>query len=147
MGKLNMPITDHGGDVSTAGFPIADGETALNITALFDAVDGVTIGNLGQSVHVIASDADAGPGGNAASKYAQREMKWLCRYHDAVTLKKRTLEIPCAEAQLLATNTDFMDLADAGAGAAFKTAFDTHVKDPDTGNAVVLDSAELVGRK
>lgn len=147
MGQLNIPITDYSGEQSTASMPIADAETDLNITSLFDAVDGVTIGNLGQSKHVISADKDAGPGGNAASKYAQREMKWLCRYHDATTLKKRTLEIGAAEAQLLASNTDFMNLADAAAGQAFKTAFDATVKDPDTGNAVVLDSVELVGRK
>lgn len=145
MGKLNIPITDYSGETSTAGFPVDDAITDLNITDLFNAVAGVTIGNAGQSTHVVAADKDAGPGGNAASKYAQREMKWLCRYHDATTLKKRTLEIPAAEAQLLTGNTDFMDTA-AGAGATFKTAFEAHVKDPDTGNAVVLDSAELVGR-
>lgn len=145
MGNLNIPFTDHGGEESTATLPVADAIADIDITDLFNAVDGISIGNAGQSQHVIAADKDAGPGGNAANGFAQREYKWLCRYHDAVTLKKHRLEVPCSDNTLLSANTDFMNLA-AGAGLAFKTAFDAHCVSPATGNAVVLDSAQVVGR-
>lgn len=145
MGNLNIPFTDYTGEESTATLPVGDAIADVDITAVFDAVDGVSLGNAGQSQHVISANKDVGPGGNASSAFAQREMKWLCRYQDAVTLKKHRLEIPCADANLLAGNTDFLDLT-AGAGLAFKTAFDAQVKSNLTGNAVVLNTAELVGR-
>ena len=145
MGKLNIPVTDYSNEVSAAALPVDDAIADLNITALFTAVDGVVIGNLGQSTLNISTPKDAGPGGAAANKFAQREMKWLCRYHDAVSLKKYTLEIPCADAALLTGNTDFMDLA-AGAGLTLKADWDANVIAPLTGNATVLDSIQLVGR-
>lgn len=149
MADFRIPITEYGDGkgVTVATLPVADAETDLNLTALYSAVAGVTLGNIGQCTLNISDSKDTGPGGVPSSKYAQKEMRWLCRYIDAVTLKKHTLEIGTAEAQLLADGTDYMDLADGAAGEAFKTAFDAYVKDPETGNAVTLVSAELVGRK
>ncbi len=146
MAKLNIPINDHGGETSSAGMPVDDAITDLDVTGLFQAVDGVVIGNIDQSTLNISTKKDAGPGGKASNAFAQRELKWLCRYHDAVTLDKYQLEVPCPDLQLLGANTDFMDLS-AGAGQTFKTAFDLSVIAPRTGNAVVLDEAEAVGRK
>lgn len=145
MAGLNIPVTDYSGEGSTASFNVSDAITDLKITDLFNAVDGMVLGNLGESKLVTSVTKDIGPGGNATSKYAQRESKWLCRYHDATTLKKYTLELPAAEANLLTGNTDFADLA-AGAGLTFKTEFELSVLAPLTGNAVILDSCELVGR-
>lgn len=145
MATLSIPVTDYSGENSTITFPVADAITDLQITSLFGAADGMSIGNFGQSKLIIAADKDAGPGGNAANKFAQREMKFLCRYHDGTTLKKHTLELPAADAALLTGNTDFADLA-AGNGLTFKTEFEVSVRAPDTGNTVILDSVELVGR-
>lgn len=145
MASLVIPVTDYSGENSTITFPVADAITDLQITSLFNAAAGMSLGNFGQSKLVIAADKDAGPGGNAANKFAQREMKWLCRYHDTTTLKKHTMEIPASDAALLTGNTDFADLA-AGNGLTFYTEFNAQVRAPDTGNNVVLDSAELVGR-
>lgn len=145
MAKLNIPVTDYSNEASAASLPVDDAIADLTITALFTAVDGVIIGNIGQSTLNLSTPKDAGPGGAAANKFAQRELKWLCRYHDATTNKKYTLEIPCADAALLTGNTDFMDLG-AGAGAQLKTDFDAAVVAPLTGNATVLDSVQLVGR-
>ena len=145
MAKLNIPVIDYSGEASAASLPVADTIADLTITALFGAVDGIVIGNLAQSTLNISTKKDAGRGGSATNNVAQREMKWLCRYHDAKNLDKYTLEVPCADAALLTGNTDFMDLA-AGAGQQFKTDFDASCEAPRTGNAVVLDSVQLVGR-
>lgn len=146
MAYLNIPVTDYGNENSSAALPIPDATSDPNITILFDAVDAIVLGNLGQSTINKATAKNAGPGGTPSDKFAHRKLKWLCRYHDAVTLEKRTLEIPCPDMSLLTANTDFADLG-AGAGLAFKSAFDGFVKSRRTGNAVVLDSVELVGRK
>lgn len=145
MGKLRIPVQDFGTDRSTASLPVDDAVLDAAITSLFNAIDAVIIGAIGQSVLVTEADKDAGPGGAAGSGNAQVEVKWLCRYHDAVTLKNRTLELPCADLSLLAGGSEFLDLG-AGVGATLKTEFEATVEDPDTGNAVVLDSLQFVGR-
>lgn len=82
----------------------------------------------------------------AASNLAQRENKWLCRYHDATTFEKFRVSIPCAKLSLLTGNSEFLDLT-AGDGLAFKTAFEAFVKSAQTAsNAVILDSVQFVGR-
>jgi len=146
MAFFNIPITDYSNEDSTASFPVADAVLDASLTSLFNAVDGIVIGAIGQSKLNVSAAKDAGPGGNSADKFAQRKLKWLCRYHDATTLEALTLEIACPDAALLTGNTDFADLG-AGDGLAFKTDFDTHVKARRTGNAVVLDSVQLVGRR
>lgn len=146
MAIFNIPVTDYSNENSSVSLPVADAVLDADLTALFNAVDGICLGNLGQSTLNIATPKDAGPGGNSPDKFAHRHQKWLVRYHDAVTLEKHTLEIPCPENSLLTANTDFADL-DAGAGATFKADFEANVISPRTGNAVILDSVQLVGRK
>lgn len=146
MANLSIPITDQATKSSTAKIPVPDAIADADITTVFNAVDGVCIGNLGQSTLDLETPKDAGPGGSAASEDAQREYKWLCYYHDAVVPSQEyTLELPTADFSLLAAGTELMDLS-AGAGLTFKTQFDAFVKAPLTGNAVVLDKVESIGR-
>ncbi len=145
MANFNLPVTDYGGENSSVQIAVADAAADVDLTALFNAVDGIVLGNLGQSTLNRSVPKDVGPGGNAADPFATRKLKWLCRYHDATTLEKHNLEIAAPEMALLTGNTDFADLA-AGAGLTFKNQFDALVKAPGTNNAVVLDSVELRGR-
>lgn len=145
MANFNIPVRDYGNESSTISLPVADAVTDLALTDLFNAVDGVSIGNFGQATLNTAVDKDAGPGGASADEFATRKLKYLCRAHDATNLKKFTRELPCPDMSLLTGNTDFADLS-AGAGAAFKADWDANVLSPD-GNASVLDSVQLVGRK
>lgn len=145
MAIFNIPVTDFGGENSSAAFPVADAAADLDLTALFAAVDAIVLGNLGQSTLNLATPKDAGPGGASADPWATRKARWLCRYHDAITLRKYTLELATPDLDELASGTDFADLG-AGAGLAFKSGFENLVKARRTGNAVVLDSVELRGR-
>lgn len=146
MADFTVPIIDHKGDVSNVRLPVDDTILDVNLTAFFGSLDDMTVGNLGQSSLDISANKDNGPGGNAASKNAQIELKWLAKYHDGtVVTDEYTMEIPCADASLLAANTENMDLS-VGAGSTFNTQFETVVKAPKTGNAVVLDEVILVGR-
>jgi hypothetical protein len=77
---------------------------------------------------------------------AQRENKWLCRYHDATTYQKFSVSFGTADLSKHKPNSEFVDLA-TGDGAAFKTAFEAVVVSPaDSSHSVVLDSMQFVGR-
>lgn len=79
---------------------------------------------------------------------AQREDKWLVQYHDAVTGKKRSLEIGCADRSLLDPNDRaHAHIGDLGVVDAFVTAFEAAVISFDGGtNAVVVDEITYVAR-
>jgi len=82
----------------------------------------------------------------AASPLAQRENKWLMRYHDATTFQKFQVSIGTADLMLLEDGTEFLDL-EGTEGAALKTAFEAVVVSPaDSTHTVVLDSVQFVGR-
>lgn len=113
-------------------------------TTLFDALDDLTLG-LEQKRETILSQSvvNVTP---ATSPLAQRENKWLLKYHNGTTRKNFTTELPCADLTLLdPNNTDFIDKTGAE-WIALKSAFEAVVVDPDDGGAVVLDDAEFVGR-
>lgn len=96
---------------------------------------------------IIYAENQTGPQTPADSVLAQRENKWLLRYHDAVTYQKFQVSVGTADLTALpATNTEFLDLT-AGDGLALKTAFEAVVVSPaDAANSVVLDSVQFVGR-
>lgn len=82
----------------------------------------------------------------AASPLAQRENKWLMRYHDATTFQKFQVSIGTADLTLINLNTEFLDLT-VDEGLALKTAFEAVVVSPaDSTHATVLDSVQFVGR-
>lgn len=117
----------------------------VKIATLVTAVEALVIGV--QAKNAVIFDRNVLGAGPAASVLAQRENKWLCRYHGATTFKKFRVSIPTADLTLLpATNTEFLDLT-AGAPLAFKTAFEDIITSPDDGaEAVILDSVQFVGR-
>lgn len=151
MGKLVLTYRDYGttGERSTAIFEGAD-FTELNFAAqvaaqdaLRDAVNAITLGELTKVTRVAVEATQ--PGENPASPFAQRELKWLVRYHDGVTGKRATLEIPCAD--LAKLDPDNQDVADTDDGdiAAFISAFEAYVLGP-SGNNAVVDQIVFVGR-
>lgn len=125
--------------------------TAANLTAtltlitnLINALEGITIGNPAKSEIVLSREIiSVNP---AATAQAQRENKFLLRYHGATLGQKFVASLPTADLDQVATNSEFVNLA-AGTGAALKTAFEAVVKSPnDAAEAVVLDSVQFVGR-
>src|SRR6266540_3894608 len=106
------------------------------IAALVTALEGVTIGNPVKSETVILrSIISAAP---ASDPLAQRENKYLLRYHGTTLSQKFQASIGTADLTQLLPNSEFVDLT-SGAGAALKSAFEAIVKSPDDGaEAVVL---------
>lgn len=120
---------------------------AATVTAIgnfITAMAGLCIGNVLKDELIYAR---AKPNTGAASDpLAQRENKWLCRYHDNTNLLKFRMSIPCADLSKHMTNSEFVDLS-TGAGASFKTAFEAlYVSPDDPSHAITLDSMQFVGR-
>jgi len=114
------------------------------ITSFVAATNAITIGQEAKQT-VTARDTlvSTSP---AASPLAQRENKWLCRYHDVTTQQKFTISIGTADLSLLANNSEFLDITQ-DEGLDFKLAFDDLVKSPsDPTHGVSLDSVQFVGR-
>lgn len=84
--------------------------------------------------------------GPASSLLAQRENKFLCRYHNPTSGNKFRISLPTADLTKLTAHSEFINLA-SGPGAAIKTAWELVVVDPDDGTTLtILDSMQFVGR-
>jgi len=113
------------------------------ISALYTAVLDLTLGSQAATSELAVSTQSAVENTNPL---AQRENKWLVRYHDSAGTKF-TVEIPTADLSLLDTGTEFLDLTGTEA-AAFVTAFEGVVRSPDDPTLTVLvDSIQFVGRR
>lgn len=147
---LGVSFRDYSKEASNWSVPVTT-LTAANlvaqsalIAALEAAIIAITLGEA-QKDEIILERAllsSALP----SSVDAQREKKWLIRYHDAVTNVKYVSSVPCADLSTLATNSDFMDPT-AGAFTTLKAAWELIVRSPDDNNLTVLDSIEFVGRR
>lgn len=137
-------------EITSTTFPVTT-LTPANVAAqqtlmgnLAVAIAGVTIGAVQSNQTVYARNIlSSSP---AASQLAQRENKWLFRYHDAITSQKATVSVGTADLTALPNNEEFLDLT-AGDGLALKTAFEAVVVSPfNSSNATILDSVQFVGR-
>lgn len=141
MTKLNIPILDNSGDTSVCSTYMKDAATDGQITAFYNAVDGVTIGTPVKSYVTQSIDKDTGSQTLPTNKFARRENRFICHYSDVVTGKSYSFSVPCADLQL--TTGDNVDMASAQA-VALKTAFEA-MACSEFGNAVTLNSIEYRG--
>jgi len=128
----------------TAGNVVA---TLALIDTLIAAMQAITLGQLHTSKVTFRDQVEDAT--TPTDPTAQRENKWLVKYHDTTTSKKYRTEIPTADltGTNLNTNSDVANLADTQI-AAFVTAFEAVVKDPDTGlNSVAIDEIVFVGKR
>lgn len=146
--RVTFRIEDYSGESSTfgvAGDDVTsanyDAQLALAI-ALSTQISAISIGVVAERKFV-ASVAQPETG-TPASQYAQRELKWLVTYVDTITSGLQQVEVACPDLTLLIAGSDLMNTG-AGAGAAFKTAFDNYVLSQD-GNPVSVTTVRLVGR-
>lgn len=134
--SYSVPIT-----TLTAGNVVAKEILVANLLAAVDAII------LGQDQKTeIVFDRGIVSYSPAASQLAQRENKWLCRYHGTTLHQKFQVSIGTADLTQLPNHSEFLDLT-GGVGAALKTAFEAIVVSPDdAGEAVILDTVQFVGR-
>lgn len=114
------------------------------VSTLFSAVLDITLG--GQAgTRILAADTREAV--NITNPQAQRENKWLVRYHDSAGTKF-SVEIPTADLSLLTEGDEFLKLDDGGPIAAFVTAFEAVAKSPDDPTlSVTVDSIQYVSRR
>lgn len=137
----SSPVSIYNGAItpaSLAGFLTEFGQMRT-------AIDNITIGTM-QKEKWVGDDtllSNALP----ASAFAQRELKWLVSYRNAVSNKNYTVEIPTADPiNRLIAGTDRMDLTEAAA-AAFVTRFNSFARSPENDtDAVAVNAIFLVGR-
>jgi len=146
------PLRVHTGAVTAVSLP----GLLTQIGAFRTAVDGLSIGTMNKENLLAFStilDQDL-----PASEFAQRETKWVVKYHDntqffdapvnaipnAGYLKPFDFEIGAADLSLLEDNADFLPL-DGAEAAALVTAFEAMGRSP-YGGAVVVDAIVQVGR-
>lgn len=152
MGKYLVTYRDFGtpGETSTMTVPIVDvnganyaAQTAA-IDAFMTALGPLVIGGIDtRQLVAYVNDTKTTP----ASPYAQREQKWLVRYHEDVGGGGPThyMEIPCAKLDKLDPNgNDKINRADADV-IAFISAFEGLVT--VDGHSVVVDDIVYVSRK
>lgn len=111
--------------------------------AFVTAVGGVSLGVIYKDTRVFSAVQLAGT--EPSDEDAQRELKWLVQMSDDVTFQAHTMEIPCADLQLLdALARGRMDETDA-AYTALKAAIEDYYL-TKAGNAVTVGHVILVGR-
>lgn len=112
--------------------------------ALAASVAAITMGTVRHTTTLL--DETVGTINPAASTLAQRENKYLARYHDVTTGQKYRVSFPTADLSILPNNSEFLDLT-TGVGATLKTDFEAVVRSPgNAANAVTLDTVQFVGR-
>ena len=124
--------------VSIGGFLTAVG-------TMRTALEGITLGTISKEKWI--GDDTLISNELPANAFAQREFKWLVRYHGNTSQDKMTLTIPTADyTNRLIPGTDRADLTDAGI-AAFVTAFEAFARsDRDDTETVTVDEIVVVGR-
>jgi hypothetical protein len=151
MANTNWTLRDF--STETSSVQIFNGDiTAVSLPGFLTAVgtgrtaiEGITLGVMAKEQWV--GDNTILSALAPTNVFAQRELKWLVRYHDAVTQAKAKLEIPTADPTgVLLPQSDFADLTIAPM-STFVAWFEGFARHPDNStNAVVVDSVQLVGR-
>lgn len=144
MTTMQTRFIDYSNEKSTAGVYVADAITEAHALALNAAIAGVSIGTNEAAAILVRNEIFTGVSTPPSNHWAQRELKFLCRYTDTVNGKQYSFSIPCADAALTVGNTDMIDLSVTN-GLALKTNFDLYALS-ELGNPVVLDSVMLIGR-
>lgn len=131
-------IEDDGSNVAGL-FANATGKLDL----LKAAILGVTNGNFTRTTAQVVAEVSSPS--LPSDENAQREIAIRVTYADTVTGKTYRLDLPTADSALRQQGTDDVNLADAGAMAAFKTAFELYIVS-ELGNPVVIQKARFVGK-
>jgi hypothetical protein len=148
-GRLNIRYEDYDGEVSTMRVEPVE-LTAINFDAqiaaaisFMDATAAITLGLKTGFQHMNDTKTVLGP---ASDVDAQRERKWLVQWHDGITFKRYTTEIPCADlAQLDPNDRSNANIGDEDVVDAFISAWEAFVVTPD-GNTALVDEITHVGR-
>lgn len=148
VGRYTKSLNDKSAETSTVTVNtavITDGTDFDNFIAPRDAFSAAINGlSLGTSIKVQYGNCDITATTNTASASGSRELKLLVRYHDAVSFKNYSMEIPAFKESLTLSGSDEIDPS-AVEWIAFIAAAEAYALSP-TGGAIIIDGGTLVGR-
>ena len=136
MTRFVIPITDNDGDVGRAGFPVDGAATDIALTALYGAVDALTIGTMGTAALQVSTEKDAGSAAPSADPQARKTRGFRVYYETNTHGLKGSVTISCADATLV-PGVEELDIG-AGVGATLKSAFEAVGKHPKTGESLTV---------
>lgn len=147
--QVSVSFIDHSWERSWVGFDITPitsanfAATETAVAALITALRALTLCNPASSGYNINSHVYNM--GAPDSAWAQRELGLQVTYRDDTTGTKHHLTIPGPDWNSLQGDGDWVDYENV-LWTAFKVAFEAVAKSP-AGNAVVIESGRLVGRR
>lgn len=138
MTKFVIPIQDNDGHIGRAGIPVAAATADANLTAIFNAVAALSIGNAQDAKLLTSENKDVGVAGPAASPSARKNVKFRVRWQESVSGLVRSTTISSADMSLVPGTSQLTTAS--GVGATLKAAIEADGEDPDTGGTLtVLD--------
>lgn len=139
MSSLDIPIRDNDGTLGKASFPVGDSSSTVDLTALYGAVNDLTIGTMGTSVFVQNTINDVGTDVNSPDEQARKNRAFRVTYQGTINTRlKGSVTIACADA-LLVPGVEQLDIA-SGVGLALKNAFETVGAHRATGETITVTS-------
>jgi len=145
-GRTTLTYRDRQGEESAVGIRHDEltaanyDATVLSLVGLQDAIAAMTVGIKGK---VVYANSNAITAAKPTEPWAQRESKWLVRFHDTAG-NRGTLELPCADLTLLGTDSEQLPI-DGTEAAAFVSALEGLHKNK-YGNAITVDSITYVSK-
>jgi len=141
--EFQNAIIDQAGKSSTVTIPVDPAIVAANVTALRNAIDGVTLGTLNDAYLVERTRMDVGSVVWPADQFAQRTTKWLVTMQDSVNGEIFQFTLPTADLDLLSAGTHLLDTGVGTAGETLVTQLEANVFSPDGNAATVVQIAEV----
>jgi hypothetical protein len=147
--KLQFPIRDAGPvnkNMSTVNIPINPAIDTAGVTAVLNAVAGVTLGTQGDVFLVDRTLERSQALTQPSSTAAQRTNRWLVSMIDDTTGERFQFTLPTADlANHVVMGSHNMDVSGGSNGEALVTALETHVRS-DAGNTCSVESIIEVSR-
>jgi hypothetical protein len=152
--KVHFSYRDRSGELTRSQLYFVPVDDSADNSSLLDqatgaiAIVGTALGlltKLNQAGTNISIQIDAGTAGLPAAADAQREWAIRWDYQDTTTNKHYRFDTPGPIDAVVVAGTDLIDMGNALV-IAFKAAFEADCKSP-VGNAVVLNSGRIVGRR
>jgi len=144
MGVVTQSYYDFSQETSSISVTVDNADVGgVDVQSLLTAMAALSIGTVYkvQQSTVVANSGITPP----TNPFAQRELKWLCKFKDDVNGKSVQLEIPCPDLTGNISPASDIALLTSADWVAFISAAEAVMKSSD-GNAVSFLSAQLVGR-
>lgn len=143
MGQVSQTYLDFSNEKSTVSFQVANGDIGgVAVQTFLTAIAALSIGTVPKVEQATVVTNAVSPPSNP---FAQRELKWLCKFTDDVTGRSVQMEIPAPDLTGNITPASDIALVTSADWLAFIAAAEAVMKSVD-GNAVTFISASLVGR-